>query len=80
MIITTETSIWEVTVAIAAPAISSLGKGPTPRISNGSRSIFPASPIKFASRGVLESPCAVESPVRVRFRKENRISPQVIKV
>ena len=66
--ITTKTRICELTVAIAAPATSSLGKGPMPRISSGSRIIFPASPIKFASRGVRESPCAVESPVSVRFR------------
>jgi len=77
---TIRTSICEVTVATAAPTTSSLGNGPNPRIRIGSRIILPTSPRRFAISGVLESPCAVESPVRVRFKNENRISPQVISV
>ena len=44
-----------VTVAIAAPVTPREGIGPAPRISNGSRIIFVASPIRFATKGVLES-------------------------
>ena len=65
---------------MAAPNVSSRGKGPMPRIRSGSRSIFPTSPRKLAISGDLESPWAVKSPVRVRFRKEKMISPQVISI
>ena len=75
---TRNTRICAVTVAIAAPTVSRRGNGPIPRISIGSRIILLMSPSRFAISGVFESPCAVERPVRVRFRYENTSNPQVI--
>ena len=50
---------WDVTVAMAAPAASSLGKGPTPKISTGSRIIFAPIPMQLAKNGILQFPAAV---------------------
>ena len=79
-IITSITTSCALTVATAAPATSILGNGPTPKIKRGSNNRLMSSPIKFATNGVLESPCAVYNPVSVRFKKENRIRPQVMRI
>mgnify|MGYP000196457162 CR=1 FL=1 len=60
-----------VTVAIAAPVTPREGIGPAPRISNGSRIIFVASPIRFATKGVLEFPLrSVDSRQRKCHKRE----------
>ena len=43
---------WPVTVAMAAPLVSSRGNGPTPRISSGSRIMLMIAPVSWV---VIES-------------------------
>ena len=54
------------------------GMGPNPKIRKGSRTMLITSPITLATKGVRLSPDAVRIPVKMAFKKEKRISPQVM--
>ena len=75
---TAVTTAWAPTVAMAAPAAPMAGMGPNPKIRKGSRTMLITSPITLATKGVRLSPDAVRIPVKMAFKKEKRISPQVM--
>ena len=75
---TAVTTAWAPTVAMAAPAAPMAGMGPIPKIRNGSRIILITRPMTLAAKGVRLSPDAVRIPVKIAFKKEKMISPQVM--
>ena len=72
------TTAWALTVAIAAPATPRTGNGPQPKIKTGSKIILMTRPITLETKGVLLSPQAVKIPVKIAFKKEKMIRPQVM--